>query len=129
MWRNNGRICVRCIREKRQNLDMVVRCYIDVKYWYMVGYGVWGAICIRHRLTLIIINNTLNTRRYVEEILDSVLLPFIPALSNVVLQQDNGRLYVPVHTREYLQLINTNLRHCVHTSVTIAIPVTGFKPH
>lgn len=52
---------------------------------------VWGAIGYTSRSPLVRIDATLNSSRYISDVLRPVALPFIRALRNPTFQQDNAR--------------------------------------
>ena len=51
---------------------------------------VWGGISVRLRTELLVLNGTLTGQRYINEVLQSVVLPFVQQ-HHVVLQDDNAR--------------------------------------
>ena len=53
---------------------------------------VWDGICWRYRTPLVVIDGNLTARRYIDEVLQSVVLPFLMNHADVTLyQQDNAR--------------------------------------
>ena len=74
-----------------------------------VRYGggslmVWGGISVRSRTELLVLNGTLTGQRYINEVLQPVVLPFVQQ-NNVVLQDDNAR---PHRARIVLQFLQQN---------------------
>lgn len=55
------------------------------------GVMVWGAISFDSRTPLVVIRDTLTARRYVDEILRPVVLPFLSRTPGLTFQQDNAR--------------------------------------
>ncbi|GFV79575.1 transposable element Tcb1 transposase [Trichonephila clavipes] len=55
---------------------------------------VWGGIGYPSRTPLVRIDGTLNSQRYISEVLEPVVLPYIQGLATVIFQQDNARPYV-----------------------------------
>ena len=51
---------------------------------------VWGDISVRSRTELLVLNGTLTGQRYINEVLQPVVLPFVQQ-HHVVLQDDNAR--------------------------------------
>ena len=51
---------------------------------------VWGGISVRSRTELLVLNGTLIGQRYINEVLQPVVLPFVQQ-HHVVLQEDNAR--------------------------------------
>ncbi|GFV07157.1 transposable element Tc1 transposase [Trichonephila clavipes] len=52
---------------------------------------VWGAISFDSRPPLVVISGTLTAQRYVDDILRTVLLPFLLQYPGLIFQQDNAR--------------------------------------
>ncbi|GFY30211.1 transposable element Tcb1 transposase [Trichonephila clavipes] len=55
------------------------------------GIMVWGGIEYHSRTPLVRIAGTLNSQRYISEILEPVVLPYLQGLATAVFQQDNAR--------------------------------------
>ncbi|UYV81499.1 hypothetical protein LAZ67_20001366 [Cordylochernes scorpioides] len=55
------------------------------------GIMVWGGIGYHSRTSLVRIAGTLNTQRYISEVLEPVVLPYLQGLSTAIFQQDNAR--------------------------------------
>ncbi|GFW59051.1 transposable element Tcb1 transposase [Trichonephila clavipes] len=55
---------------------------------------VWGGIEYHSCTLLIRIVGTLNSQRYISEVLDSVVLPYLQGLATDIFQQDNARPHV-----------------------------------
>ncbi|GFX17147.1 transposable element Tcb1 transposase [Trichonephila clavipes] len=53
------------------------------------GIMVWGGIGYHSRTPLVRIAGTLNSQRYISEVLESVVLPYLQGLATAVFQQDN----------------------------------------
>ncbi|CAH2000175.1 unnamed protein product [Acanthoscelides obtectus] len=56
-----------------------------------VGVMVWGAIAYGSRSPLIFIRGNMNAQRYIHEVLEPHLLPYLDTLANPTFQQDNAR--------------------------------------
>jgi transposase len=71
------------------------------------GVMVWGAISYDSKSELVVINGTLNASKYVDEILEPVVKPFMRTIEKGIFQQDNA----PPHTASVsmiaLQEVNT----------------------
>ncbi|GFV23058.1 transposable element Tcb1 transposase [Trichonephila clavipes] len=52
---------------------------------------VWGGIGYHSRTPLVRIVGTLNSQRYISEVLEPVVLPYLQSLATAILQQDNAR--------------------------------------
>ncbi|GFW11755.1 transposable element Tcb1 transposase [Trichonephila clavipes] len=55
---------------------------------------VWGGIGYHSRPSLVRIAGTLNSQRYISEVLEPVVLPYLQGLATAIFQQDNARPYV-----------------------------------
>ncbi|GFU78273.1 transposable element Tcb1 transposase [Trichonephila clavipes] len=58
------------------------------------GIMVWGGIRYHSRTPLVRIAGTLNSQRYISEVLEPVVLPYLQGLVTAILQQDNARPHV-----------------------------------
>ncbi|GFT32472.1 transposable element Tcb1 transposase [Trichonephila clavipes] len=58
------------------------------------GIMKWGGIGYHSRTPLVRIDDTLNSQRYICEVLEPVVLPYIQGLATTIYQQDNARPHV-----------------------------------
>ncbi|GFU99088.1 transposable element Tcb1 transposase [Trichonephila clavipes] len=58
------------------------------------GIMVWGGIGYNFRTPLVHIAGTLNSQRYIYEMLEPVVLPYLQGLATAIFQQDNVRPHV-----------------------------------
>ncbi|GFU39292.1 transposable element Tcb1 transposase [Trichonephila clavipes] len=58
------------------------------------GIMVWGGIGYHSRTPLVRIAGTLNSQRYISEMLEPVVLPYLQGLATAIFQQDNARPHV-----------------------------------
>ncbi|GFY28983.1 transposable element Tcb1 transposase [Trichonephila clavipes] len=58
------------------------------------GIMVWGGIGYHSRTPLICISGALNSQRYISEVLEPVVLPYLQGLTTAIFQQDNARPHV-----------------------------------
>ena len=58
------------------------------------GIMVWGGIGYHSRTPLVRIAGTLNNHRYISEVLEPVVLPYLQGLPTAIFQQDNARPHV-----------------------------------
>ncbi|GFU34311.1 transposable element Tcb1 transposase [Trichonephila clavipes] len=58
------------------------------------GIMVWGGILYHSRTPLIRIVGTLNSQRYISEVLEPVVLPILQGLVTAIFQQNNARKHV-----------------------------------
>ncbi|GFV26463.1 hypothetical protein TNCV_3361161 [Trichonephila clavipes] len=55
------------------------------------GIIVWGGIGYHSRTSLVPISGTLKSQRYISEVLEPVVLPYLQGLATAIFQQDNAR--------------------------------------
>lgn len=65
------------------------------------GIMVWGGIGFHCRTPLVRIAGTLNSQRYISEVLEPVVLPYIQRLPSAIFQQDNARPHVARNVQEF----------------------------
>ena len=68
---------------------------------------VWGGISVRFRTELLVLNGTLTGQRYINEVLQPVVLPFVQQ-HHVVLQDDNARPHRARIVQQFLQQNNVD---------------------
>ena len=68
---------------------------------------VWGGISVRFRAELLVLNGTLTGQRYINEVLQPVVLPFVQQ-HHVVLQDDNARPRWARIVQQFLQQNNVH---------------------
>ncbi|GFX81238.1 transposable element Tcb1 transposase [Trichonephila clavipes] len=54
------------------------------------GIMVWSGIGYHSRTSLVRISSTLNSQRYISEVLEPVVLPYLQGLPTAIFQQDNA---------------------------------------
>ncbi|GFU07328.1 transposable element Tcb1 transposase [Trichonephila clavipes] len=54
------------------------------------GIMVWGGIGYHSRIPLVHIAGTLNSQRYISEVLEPIVLPYLQCLVTAIFQQDNA---------------------------------------
>ncbi|GFV47546.1 transposable element Tcb2 transposase [Trichonephila clavipes] len=52
---------------------------------------VWGGIGYHSRTPLVRIGDILNSQRYISEVLEPVVLPYLQGLATIIFQQDSER--------------------------------------
>ena len=67
---------------------------------------VWGGIRGSRTSNLVVINGTLNAQRYINQVLQPEVPPFIQQNPNTLFQQDNARPHVARQTLQYLNVNN-----------------------
>ncbi|UYV65084.1 hypothetical protein LAZ67_3003069 [Cordylochernes scorpioides] len=67
------------------------------------GIMVWGAIAYDSRSTLLRIQGTMTTQRYVDDVLRPVTLPYLQGVPNALYQQDNARPHTARISQQALQ--------------------------
>ncbi|GFU05205.1 transposable element Tcb1 transposase [Trichonephila clavipes] len=58
------------------------------------GIMVWGGIGYHSRTSLVRIFGTLNSQRYISEVLEPVVLPYLQGLATAIFEQDDARLHL-----------------------------------
>ncbi|GFU76613.1 hypothetical protein TNCV_1272621 [Trichonephila clavipes] len=61
---------------------------------------VWGVISYHGRSNLLRIEGNLNSNRYVHEVLQSKVVPFLQDIPGAIFQQDNARPHVAKTVRD-----------------------------
>ncbi|GFW66386.1 transposable element Tcb1 transposase [Trichonephila clavipes] len=82
---HNGRIRVWRHRGER----MLNSCVMHHHTGPAPGIMVWGGIGYHSRPFLVRIAGTLNVQRFISEVLEPVVLPYLQGLATAVFQQDN----------------------------------------
>lgn len=87
---NDGRIRVRRYRGERN----AEGCIVERHSGQTPGVMVWGAISYNTRSPLLRIEGTLNSNRYLTEVVEPVVLPLLQTSPQATFQQDNARPHV-----------------------------------
>ncbi|GFY08797.1 transposable element Tc1 transposase [Trichonephila clavipes] len=87
---HDGRIRVWRHREER----MLNSCVMHRHTGPAPGIMVWDGIGYHSRTPLERIASTLNSQRYISEVLEPVVLPYLQGLATAIFQQDNARPHV-----------------------------------
>ena len=77
-------------------------CVVEHDRWGGGSLMVWGGIHRGGRTGLIVLNGNLNARRYIDEVLQPEVVPYVRR-HNLTLQQDNARPHSARLTRDFLQ--------------------------
>ncbi|CAH1971392.1 unnamed protein product [Acanthoscelides obtectus] len=96
---HDGRARVIRRRGERRNPQFFVERHVH----HTVGDMVWGAIAYGSRSPLIFIRGNMNTQRYIHEVLEPHLLPYLDTLAGTTFQQDNSRPHVARVTIDFFQ--------------------------
>ncbi|GFU69697.1 transposable element Tcb1 transposase [Trichonephila clavipes] len=83
---HDGRIRVWRHRGER----MLNSCIMHPHTGPALGIMVWGGIGYHSRTPLVRIAGTLNRQRYISEVLEPVVLPYLQGLATAIFQQDNA---------------------------------------
>ncbi|GFV75172.1 hypothetical protein TNCV_3190211 [Trichonephila clavipes] len=70
---------------------------------------VWGAISYHGRSNLLLIEGNLNSIRYVSEVLQPEVIPFLQDIPEAIFQQDNARLHVAKTVRDFCSVQHMQL--------------------
>ena len=95
VWRRRGERYANC-------------CVREADRWGGGSVMVWGAISLRHRTPLVVVDNTLTARRYIDQILEPHVVPFVRE-HNLLFQHDNARPHTANVTRAFLEDQNVAL--------------------
>ncbi|GFU04206.1 transposable element Tcb1 transposase [Trichonephila clavipes] len=87
MQHHNGRIRVWRYRGER----MLNSCVMHRHTGPAPGIMVWGGIGYSSRTSVVRIAGTLNSHRYISEVLEPVVVPYLQGLTTAIFQQDNAR--------------------------------------
>ncbi|CAH1990109.1 unnamed protein product [Acanthoscelides obtectus] len=90
---------IRRRRGERRNPQFFVERHVH----HTVGVMVWGAIAYGFRSPLIFIRGNMNAQRYIHEVLEPHLLPYLDTLADPTFQQDNARPHVARVTIDFFQ--------------------------
>ncbi|CAH1956399.1 unnamed protein product [Acanthoscelides obtectus] len=96
---HNGRTSVRRRRGERRNPQFFVERHVH----HTVGVMVWGAIAYGSRSPLLFIRGNMNAQRYIHEVLEPHLSPYLDTLADPTFQQDNARPHVARVTIDFFQ--------------------------
>ena len=105
LWAHDGRGMVRRRPGERRHLQFAVQRHTALTQ----GVMVWGAICHGSRSPLVVIPETLNAIRYINNVLEPVLLPFLQEVQNPIFQHDNARPHTARVTMEFLNNANVDM--------------------
>ncbi|GFU26711.1 transposable element Tcb1 transposase [Trichonephila clavipes] len=72
------------------------------------GIMVWGGNGYPSLTPLLRIAGTLNSRRYINEVLEPVVLPYFQGFAIAIFQQDNARPHVTRIVQRFLSLVIFN---------------------
>ena len=90
-------------------------CMVERNHWGGPRAMVWGRISYQQRTPLVIFDvrpgrrNGVTAQRYIENVLHSVVLPFMAAHPGMTVQQDNARPHTARITTQFLQQNNIDL--------------------
>lgn len=91
VWRRRGERFSRC-------------CIQEFNRWGGPSVMVWAGITAQHRTPLVVVEGNLTAQRYVQDILQPHLVPFLQAHPEITLfQQDNARPHTARVTTNFLQ--------------------------
>ncbi|GFY00585.1 transposable element Tcb1 transposase [Trichonephila clavipes] len=97
LWDHDGRIHVRRSAGER----CLPECVIERHSGLTPGVMVWDVISYHGRSNLLRIEGNLNSSRYVREILQPEVVPFLQGIPGAIFQQDNAHLHVAKTVRDF----------------------------
>ncbi|GFU31814.1 transposable element Tcb1 transposase [Trichonephila clavipes] len=95
VFTDESRICLQHhdvrIRVWRHRGERVLNSYVMHRHTGpATSIMVWGGIGYPSRTSLVRIAGTLNSQRYISEVLELVVLPYLQGLATAIFQQDNA---------------------------------------
>lgn len=88
---------------RRQGERYAACCVQQFNRWGGAGVMVWAGISGDYRTRLVVVDGNLTARRYIDEVLQLVVVPFFEEHPSVTtLQQDNARPHAARVTQDYL---------------------------
>lgn len=97
LWHHDGRIRVRRYAGERY----LPECIIERHSGRTPGVMVWGAISYHGRSQLLRIVGNLNSNRYIGEVLEPEVVPFLQGIPGAIFQQDNARPHVARNVQDF----------------------------
>ena len=108
MFTDESRFCIdmndgRAKVWRRQGEHYADCCVRECSRWGGGSVMVWGGISWRYRTPLVVLEGNLTSRRYIDEVLEPVVVPFLQNHADVTLyQQDNARPHSARLTTDFL---------------------------
>lgn len=87
---HDGRMMVRRRRGERRHMQYAVERHVH----RVVGVMVWGAIAYDSRSPLVFIHGNMTARRYIQEVVEPHLLPYLRGHLEPIFKQDNARPHI-----------------------------------
>ncbi|GFV33955.1 transposable element Tc1 transposase [Trichonephila clavipes] len=84
-------------------------CVIERHSGFTPGVVVWGAISYHRRSNLLQIEGNLNSNRYVREVLQPEVVPFLQGILEAIFQQDNARPHVAKTVQDFYSVQHMQL--------------------
>ena len=98
------------VRVYRRRDERTSRCCVtEVEPYGGGSFMVWGGICGDSKTDLVIIRGNLTARRYIDEVLQPVVIPWLFQNPRTVYQHDNATPHTAVITRNFLNANNVHL--------------------
>jgi hypothetical protein len=82
---------------------------------HTVGVMIWSAIAYGSRSPVVFIGSTMTARRYIQEVVEPYVLPYLETIENPLFQQDNARPHVALDfmDRHHINRLPWPPRTCV----------------
>ena len=115
MFSHEARFCLSkpdgCERVWRRRGERYAECCVhQYNHWGGSSVMVWAGISFNHKSPLVVINGNITAKRYISDVLDPVMVPFLNTnLDITVIQQDNTRPHTARITRENMQQENVEV--------------------
>lgn len=102
---HDGRMRVRRRRGERRDIQFSVERHVH----RAVGIMVWGAIAYGSRSQLVFIQATMNAQRYIDEVIEPHIIPYLQQLEDPLFQQDNATPHVARISINRFEEANVNI--------------------
>lgn len=99
---HDGRQRIRRMRGERRRLDLAIERHVH----RTLGVMVWGAIAFGSRSRLLFIRGNMTAERYVNDVLQPIVVPYVRSIEDGIFQQDNARPHIARVSRQFLELEN-----------------------
>ncbi|GFU35863.1 transposable element Tcb2 transposase [Trichonephila clavipes] len=97
LWDHDGHICVRRYAGEHCLPECIIKQHSGLTPRVMV----WGAILYYGRSNLLPIEVNLNSNRYIHEVLQPEVVPFLQGILGAIFQQDNAHPHVTKTVRDF----------------------------
>ena len=82
-------------------INTAFKSVIDLHSGRALGNMIWGVISFHGLFNLLQIESNFNSNRYVREVLQPEIVPFLQGILGAIIQQDSARLHVAKTVRDF----------------------------